>query len=92
MKILLVVIIGLANTMVQTLPQGDISEVSTQVPTEITTEILTEKTTEILTEITTEKPKGEEEKGAMDKCNDVMANNGLNFSSFWHGAAHGIHS
>jgi hypothetical protein len=25
-------------------------------------------------------------------CKDVMANNGLNFSSFWHGAAHGVHS
>ena len=25
-------------------------------------------------------------------CEEVMANNGLNFSSFWHGAAHGIHS
>jgi hypothetical protein len=30
--------------------------------------------------------------GALEKCNDVMANNGLNFSSFWHGAAHGMHS
>jgi len=25
-------------------------------------------------------------------CLDVMARNGLNFSSFWHGAAHGLHS
>merc|ERR1711962_851825 len=25
-------------------------------------------------------------------CDQIMANNGLNFSSFWHGAAHGIHS
>jgi len=25
-------------------------------------------------------------------CDEVMANNGLNFSSFWHGAAHGLHS
>merc|ERR1711971_1457304 len=25
-------------------------------------------------------------------CSDVMARNGLNFSSFWHGAAHGLHS
>jgi len=30
--------------------------------------------------------------GFMGGCEDVMANNGLNFSSFWHGAAHGIHS
>merc|ERR1711962_723315 len=25
-------------------------------------------------------------------CSDVMARNGLNFSSFWQGAAHGLHS
>jgi len=25
-------------------------------------------------------------------CFDIMARNGLNFSSFWHGAAHGLHS
>jgi len=25
-------------------------------------------------------------------CLEVMARNGLNFSSFWHGAAHGLHS
>merc|ERR1711973_610511 len=25
-------------------------------------------------------------------CSDVMAQNGLNFSSFWQGAAHGLHS
>merc|ERR1712210_254905 len=25
-------------------------------------------------------------------CSDIMARNGLNFSSFWHGAAHGLHS
>lgn len=25
-------------------------------------------------------------------CSNVMARNGLNFSSFWHGAAHGLHS
>merc|ERR1712037_858504 len=25
-------------------------------------------------------------------CSDVMARNGLNFSSFWHGAARGLHS
>merc|ERR1711962_708758 len=25
-------------------------------------------------------------------CDQILANNGLNFSSFWHGAAHGIHS
>merc|ERR1711971_1189015 len=25
-------------------------------------------------------------------CSDVMARNGLNLSSFWHGAAHGLHS
>jgi len=28
----------------------------------------------------------------MATCEQIMANNGLNFSSFWHGAAHGIHS
>merc|ERR1719315_236457 len=33
-----------------------------------------------------------EDKGALEECTEVMANNGLNFSSFWHGAAHGIHS
>ena len=32
------------------------------------------------------------EYGALEKCNVVMNNNGLNFSSFWHGAAHGMHS
>jgi len=31
-------------------------------------------------------------KGAMEQCDEIMANNGLNFSSFWHGAAHGLHS
>jgi len=31
-------------------------------------------------------------KGDMEKCDDTMARNGLNFSSFWHGAGHGIHS
>jgi len=30
--------------------------------------------------------------GVMDRCEEVMANHGLNFSSFWHGAAHGLHS
>jgi len=34
----------------------------------------------------------EDKKGAMERCIDVMANNGLNFTSFWHGAAHGLHS
>jgi len=34
----------------------------------------------------------EVQNGAMDRCNEVMAKNGLNFSSFWHGAAHGLHS
>merc|ERR1712142_1301208 len=28
----------------------------------------------------------------MEKCEETMARNGLNFSSFWHGAGHGIHS
>merc|ERR1712142_912246 len=28
----------------------------------------------------------------MEKCVEIMARNGLNFSSFWHGAGHGIHS
>ena len=28
----------------------------------------------------------------VDSCSVIMANNGLNFSSFWLGAAHGIHS
>jgi len=32
------------------------------------------------------------EKGDMEKCNETMARNGLNFSSFWQGAGHGIHS
>ena len=31
-------------------------------------------------------------KGDMEKCDDTMARNGLNFSSFWHGAAHCLHS
>eukprot|EP00092_Neocalanus_flemingeri_P033228 GFUD01036134.1.p1 GENE.GFUD01036134.1~~GFUD01036134.1.p1 ORF type:complete len:246 (+),score=51.14 GFUD01036134.1:93-830(+) len=44
--------------------------------------------TEISPEISTEK----EEKGAIETCNEAMANNGLNYTSFWHGAAHGIHS
>jgi len=30
--------------------------------------------------------------GIMGGCEEVMANNGLNFSSFWQGAAHGSHS
>merc|ERR1711962_1797202 len=30
--------------------------------------------------------------GDVPTCFDVMAQNGLNFSSFWHGAAHGLHS
>jgi len=32
------------------------------------------------------------EKGDMEKCDETMARNGLNFSSFWQGAGHGIHS
>jgi len=32
------------------------------------------------------------ENSAETSCEDVMARNGLNFSSFWQGAAHGIHS
>lgn len=28
----------------------------------------------------------------LPSCKTIMANNGLNFSSFWHGAGHGIHS
>ena len=72
--------------MVQALPQHDQTEVPTIEPTEVPAELPTEVPTELPTEVT------EFPKGAMDKCNDVMANNGLNFSSFWHGAAHGIHS
>ena len=34
---------------------------------------------------------GDEDK-ELPSCKTIMANNGLNFSSFWHGAAHGIHS
>jgi len=30
--------------------------------------------------------------GELSTCLDIMARNGLNFSSFWHGAAHGLHS
>merc|ERR1711962_1868556 len=30
--------------------------------------------------------------GDVPTCLDVMAQNGLNFSTFWHGAAHGLHS
>ena len=51
--------------------------------------------TDILEETTTlPKDVSEEinEKGDMEKCDDTMARNGLNFSSFWHGAAHGLHS
>ena len=51
-----------------------------------------EEQTDLPTEETTETAKEDKEEGAMEKCNVVMANNGLNFSSFWHGAAHGIHS
>jgi len=32
------------------------------------------------------------EKGDMEKCEETMARNGFNFSSFWQGAGHGIHS
>jgi len=28
----------------------------------------------------------------LTNCLDIMARNGLNFSTFWHGAAHGLHS
>jgi len=31
-------------------------------------------------------------KGTLDDCNSVFSNNGLNFTSFWRGVAHGIHS
>merc|ERR1711971_540712 len=34
----------------------------------------------------------ESEEENVATCSDVMARNGLNFSSFWHGAAHGLHS
>merc|ERR1711971_874656 len=34
----------------------------------------------------------ESEEENVATCPDVMARNGLNFSSFWHGAAHGLHS
>jgi len=30
--------------------------------------------------------------GELTTCLEIMARNGLNFSSFWHGAAHGLHS
>jgi len=30
--------------------------------------------------------------GERTTCLDIMARNGLNFSTFWHGAAHGLHS
>merc|ERR1711971_1537687 len=33
----------------------------------------------------------ESEEENVATCSDVMARNGLNFSSFWHGAAHGLH-
>lgn len=36
--------------------------------------------------------KTEKEPSESRSCFDVMGNNGLNFSSFWHGAAHGLHS
>jgi len=35
---------------------------------------------------------GNETQDNVATCLDVMARNGLNFSSFWHGAAHGLHS
>jgi len=35
---------------------------------------------------------GNETQANVATCLDVMARNGLNFSSFWHGAAHGLHS
>jgi len=35
---------------------------------------------------------GNETQDNVATCFDVMARNGLNFSSFWHGAAHGLHS
>jgi len=51
--------------------------------------------TEYLEETTSYQKKNSEEngsKGDMEKCDETMARNGLNFSSFWHGAGHGIHS
>lgn len=52
-----------------------------------------EKMSEVPTEATEEAEEhGAASKGAMEKCEEVMANNGLNFTSFWHGTAHGLHS
>jgi len=52
-----------------------------------------EEMSEVQTEATEEAEKnGAATKGAMEKCEEVMANNGLNFTSFWHGTAHGLHS
>merc|ERR1719192_98748 len=34
----------------------------------------------------------EKSNGELSTCLDIMARNGLNFSSFWQGAAHGLHS
>ena len=45
-----------------------------------------------LTLITAQASNPDSDFGRNQRCADVMANNGLNFSSFWHGAAHGIHS
>eukprot|EP00092_Neocalanus_flemingeri_P013805 GFUD01014891.1.p1 GENE.GFUD01014891.1~~GFUD01014891.1.p1 ORF type:complete len:386 (+),score=81.48 GFUD01014891.1:131-1159(+) len=65
--------------MVQAFPQTDQAEVSSK------------ETTEGLDEIPTD-AKENEKKGDIARCTEVMANNQLNFSNFWHGAAHGIHS
>jgi len=35
---------------------------------------------------------GPQESGAVATCSDILTRNGLNFSTFWHGAAHGLHS
>jgi len=50
---------------------------------------------QVETDAITEEPSKETKEvqnEAMERCNEVMAKNGLNFSSFWHGAAHGLHS
>jgi len=41
---------------------------------------------------TTDEKNFSEVKNSSLTCEDVFANAGLNYSSFWHGAAHGIHS
>eukprot|EP00092_Neocalanus_flemingeri_P086883 GFUD01109546.1.p1 GENE.GFUD01109546.1~~GFUD01109546.1.p1 ORF type:complete len:219 (-),score=48.83 GFUD01109546.1:40-696(-) len=84
MKIVLGFFLGIASTMVGAFPQADQTEVSSEEPTEG----LDEKPTEV----PTADAKENEKKGDMARCTEVMTNNGLNFSNFWHGAAHGIHS